>query len=165
MCRWMGSHFYDWIDYNRGRIFNRVTRMGSHIFGFLGVRLFVIFTVSKRTTIFLLQTESKVVSFNLKNGSIHENRQWKWRLGWRKLHICPKVTKMGSIIGHKIDYNGVGALRGQRAHTQKKLTQVTTRGFFGPKSPFFAWTEALSGMLSFCACTKALRYRVNEDNL
>ena len=42
--------------------------MGSHIFGFLGVRLFVIFTVSKRTTIFLLQTESKVVSFNLKNG-------------------------------------------------------------------------------------------------
>ena len=133
--------------------------------GGAGVRLFVIFTVSKRTTIFLLQTESKVVSFNLKNGSIHENRQWKWRLGWRKLHICPKVTKMGSIIGHKIDYNGVGALRSQRAHTQKKLTQVTTRGFFRPKSPFFAWTEALSDMLSFCACTKPLRYRVNEDNL
>ena len=30
MCRWMRLHFYDWIDYN-GR-FNRVTRMGSHIF-------------------------------------------------------------------------------------------------------------------------------------
>ena len=88
--------------------------MGSHIFGFLGVRLFVIFTVSKRTRMFLLQTESKVVSFNLKNGSIHENRKSKSKLGWRKLHICPKVTKMGSIIGHKIDYNGVGALRGQR---------------------------------------------------
>ena len=40
--------------------------MGSHIFGFLGLRLFVIFTVSKRTRMFLLQTESKVVSFNLK---------------------------------------------------------------------------------------------------
>ena len=40
--------------------------MGSHIFGFLGGRLFVIFTVSKRTRMFLLQTESKVVSFNLK---------------------------------------------------------------------------------------------------
>ena len=39
------------------------------------------------------------------------------------------------------------------------------RSFFGPKSSFFAWTEALSGMLSFCACTKGLRYRVNEDNL
>ena len=36
------------------------------------------------------------------------------KLGSRKLHICPKVTKMGSIIGHRIDYNGVGALRGQR---------------------------------------------------
>ena len=27
---------------------------------------------------------------------------------------APKVTEMGSIIGHRIDYNGVGALRGQR---------------------------------------------------
>ena len=27
--------------------------------------------------------------------------------------ICPKVIKMGSIIGHRIDYNGVGVLRGQ----------------------------------------------------
>ena len=34
------------------------------------------------------------------------------KLGLRKLLICPKVTKMGSIIGHRIDYNGVGA------HTQ-----------------------------------------------
>ena len=32
----------------------------------------------------------------------------------KKLHICPNVTKMGSIIGHRIDYNGVGALRGPR---------------------------------------------------
>ena len=31
----------------------------------------------------------------------------------------PEVTKMGSIIGHKIDYNGVGALRGQW-HTRSK---------------------------------------------
>ena len=46
MCRWMGSHFHDWTDYNEvafsiqllewRRIFNTVTRMGSHIFGFLG---------------------------------------------------------------------------------------------------------------------------------
>ena len=29
--------------------------------------------------------------------------------------ICPKVAKMGSIVGHRIDYNGVvGVLRGQR---------------------------------------------------
>ena len=31
---------------------------------------------------------------------------------------------MGSIIGHRIDYNGVGALRGQWHIPSKKLTQV-----------------------------------------
>ena len=36
-----------------------------------------------------------------------------YTLGSRKLHICPKVTKMGSIIGHRLDYNGVKALRDQ----------------------------------------------------
>ena len=35
--------------------------MGSHFFGLLGVRLFFIFTVSKRTRMFAPQTESKVV--------------------------------------------------------------------------------------------------------
>ena len=30
-----------------------------------------------------------------------------------KLHFRPKVTKMESKIGHRIDYDGVGALRGQ----------------------------------------------------
>ena len=42
-------------------------------------------------------------------------------MGSRKFHICPKVTKMGSLIGQRIDYNGdEGALRGQRrAHTEQ----------------------------------------------
>ena len=43
--------------------------------------------------------------------------------GSRKLHICPKVTKMGSIIGQRIDYNGVGALRGQQHIPSKNLPQ------------------------------------------
>ena len=43
MCRWMGWHFQDWIDHNWGRIFIRVTRMGSHIFRFLGVRQFFMY--------------------------------------------------------------------------------------------------------------------------
>ena len=46
------------------------------------------------------------------------------KLGSRKLNICPEVTKMGSIIGYRIDYNGVGALRGQWHIPSKKLTQV-----------------------------------------
>ena len=43
-----------------GRIFHRVTRMGSHIFGFFRVRQFFIFTVSKRTRMFVPQMKSKV---------------------------------------------------------------------------------------------------------
>ena len=43
MCRWMGSHFHDWIDYN-GAAFsigtNRVTKMGWHICGISGVSKF-----------------------------------------------------------------------------------------------------------------------------
>jgi len=43
MCRWMGSHFHDWIDYN-GVAFaigaNTVTRMGSHTCGNSGVSKF-----------------------------------------------------------------------------------------------------------------------------
>ena len=69
------------------------------------------------------------------------------------------------IIGHKIDYNAGRGSEKPGAHARQKLTQVTPWAFFGPKWPFFAWTDVVSGMFSFCACTKALRYRVNEDNL
>ena len=50
------------------------------------------------------------------------------KLGSQKLHIFPRVTNMGSIIGHRIDYNGIEWGRGSErpvAHTQQKLTQVT----------------------------------------
>ena len=39
MCRWMGSHFHDWIDHNGVAISLELLewqRMGSHIFRFLG---------------------------------------------------------------------------------------------------------------------------------
>ena len=61
------------------------------------------------------------------------------KLGSRKLHFpksdrqntkkktFQKVTRVGSIIGQKIDYNGVGALRGQRHISSKHLTQVQPR--------------------------------------
>ena len=51
------------------------------------------------------------------------NRKW---LSWdRENYIFPKVTKMGSIFGHRIDHNGVGVLKSQRHMTSKKLIQVT----------------------------------------
>ena len=78
--------------------------MESHIFGFFGGKTVL---------------HMKCSSFNLKNGSIHKKKKVT-RLGSQKLHICPKVTKMESIIGHRIDYNGVRALRGQR-HVPRKI--------------------------------------------
>ena len=69
----------DWIWW--GRIFNRVTRMGSHIFGFFGLRKFFIFTVSKKSVPECLYSRWKVKfsSFSLKDGSIHKHREW---LSW-----------------------------------------------------------------------------------
>ena len=39
MCRWMGSHFHNWTDYNRVT-FLVVIRIGSQIFGIFGIRKF-----------------------------------------------------------------------------------------------------------------------------
>ena len=58
MCRWMGSHFHYWIDYNW--VAFSIESLGSHIFGFFGVRQFFIFTLSKHTRMFVLQMKSKV---------------------------------------------------------------------------------------------------------
>ena len=40
MCRLMGSHFHDWIDYYGVAFFVRVTIIGSFIFRILEVRKF-----------------------------------------------------------------------------------------------------------------------------
>ena len=48
---------------------------------------------------FVLQMKSKVFFIQSKK---------KWVNSQKK-----KVTKLGSVLGHRIDYNGVGVLRGQ----------------------------------------------------
>ena len=45
--------------------FSRVTRMGSHIFAILGVRLFFLLMVSKRTSMFVLQMKMKRKAFSM----------------------------------------------------------------------------------------------------
>ena len=75
-----------------GRIFNRFTRTGSHdhIFGFFGVTQFFIFTVSKRTRMFVLQMKSrgKVFFIQSKKWSIHKCSKW---LSWdRKITYLNK---------------------------------------------------------------------------
>ena len=59
MCRWMGSHFHDRIDFN-GVALSTVTIMGLRFCLIFGVRQFFILTVSKRTRMFVMQMESKV---------------------------------------------------------------------------------------------------------
>ena len=46
MCRWMRSHFHDWIDYNGVAFSIELLEWGRT------------FSVSKRTRMFALQTES-----------------------------------------------------------------------------------------------------------
>ena len=60
MCRWMGSHFHDWIDYNRVAFSTRVTRMGRTFSDFWGKKGLDIFKVSKRTRMFERYVKSKV---------------------------------------------------------------------------------------------------------
>ena len=48
-------------------------------------------------------------------------------LGRAKLRICPKVTEMGFIIAHRIDYNWVEALRDQRHVPNKINPRLKTR--------------------------------------
>ena len=79
------------------------------------------------------------------------NRKW---LNWdREYDIFQKVTKMGSIIGQKIDYNGVEALRVQPHIPSKHWPKYTLRRGkirpvrFGSKNQFplnFAMNISLS---------------------
>ena len=46
------------------------------------------------------------------------------KLGSQKLQIGPKVTKLGSIIGHRIDYNGVATLRGRPSPPGKEPDEM-----------------------------------------
>ena len=53
MCRWVGSHFNYWIDYNGVALSIELLKWIAH-FKTLGVRKFFILTVSKRTRMFVL---------------------------------------------------------------------------------------------------------------
>ena len=54
MCRWLGSRFHDWIDYNGLAFSIELLQLGRKLSDVFGRRQFFIFTVSKRTSVFLL---------------------------------------------------------------------------------------------------------------
>ena len=112
ISRWIQSHFHDWFEYNGVTFSIQVLEWSRTLSEFQGKTVLHIFGQQiKRTRMFVLQVKSEAF-FILNIRQIHEQKVTK--LGSRKSHICPKVTKMGSIIGHRLDYDEVGALRGQR---------------------------------------------------
>ena len=54
MCQWMGSRFHDWIDYNGLAFSIELLQLGRTLSDVFGIRKFFIFTVSKRTSVFVL---------------------------------------------------------------------------------------------------------------
>ena len=60
MCRWMGSHFHEWIDYNGVAFSRELLEWGRAFSDFLGQDSSSYFTVSKRTRMFVLSMKSKV---------------------------------------------------------------------------------------------------------
>ena len=72
MCRWMGSHFHEWIDYNGVAFSIEFTRMASHIFGFWGWESCSYSRLANVPEYLYCRWKVKCSSFNLlKNGSIH----------------------------------------------------------------------------------------------
>ena len=51
----------------------------------------------------------------------------------RENDVFPKVTKMGSIFGHRIDYNGEGVLRGQQHIPPQKINPSNPPGIASRK--------------------------------
>ena len=75
MCRWMGSHFHDWIDYTGVAFSIELLEWGRTFLDFLGKDSSSYNTVSKRLECLYCTRKVKCSSFNLKNGSIHKNRK------------------------------------------------------------------------------------------
>ena len=53
MCHGMGSHFHYWIDYNGVAFSIELLEWGRTFLDFLGLRQFFLFTVGKRTRVFV----------------------------------------------------------------------------------------------------------------
>ena len=69
-------------------------------------------------------------------------------LSWDlKNNIFPKVTKMGSIFAHRIDYNGVGVLRDQLYMPPPPPSRQNMLTFSILKSLFLHDFEALGSRL------------------
>ena len=102
MCRLIGSHFHDWTDYNGvafSSTFSRVTRMGSHFSRILRAKKFWQVVIYKGKDSPKKKCYSCIYCCCLIYG---RRKKRKWVSWGRENYIYPEVTKIGSIIGHRI---------------------------------------------------------------
>ena len=72
MCRWMRSHFHDWIDYDGFAFSLELLEWGRTFSDFRGVRQFFILRLEKVPECLYCGGNVTCSSFNLKNGSVHK---------------------------------------------------------------------------------------------
>ena len=83
-------------------------------------------------------------------------------MGSRNLHICPKVAKVvGSTVGHRIGYNGVGAFRVQRnilrkIHQSTPLPRPPHAPFLGLYLPPQTWISRLNCIFHIAIASRIL---------
>ena len=75
MCRWMGSHFHDWIDYNRVTFSIELLKWGRTLSDFWGEDSSSYLRLANVTECLYCRWKVKCSSFNLNNGSINKNRK------------------------------------------------------------------------------------------
>ena len=76
MCRWMASYFHDWIDCNGVAFSIELLEWGRTFSAFLGQESSRLANIPE---CLYCRWKVKCSSLNLKNGSIHKNREW---LSW-----------------------------------------------------------------------------------
>ena len=108
LCCWMESHFHGWID-NNGVAFSLELLQWDRTFSGSGGSGRQGFKNGK--SFYSIKFNQCVNSFQ---SDLVKRLKQKVTKQDRKNYIFPKVTKMGSIFGHRIDFKGVGVLRGQR---------------------------------------------------
>ena len=102
MCRWTGSHFHDWVAYNGRRILNGVTKMGSHIFGFLQGKT-VLHIYGEKKKVFFIHFKQWVT--DLSKGLIRYTQQKLTQaplpLGRKRQNLCDQLIKYSSCKGNR----------------------------------------------------------------